>query len=217
MPFGSIIKDIFHHTIHLSISFSKISLFRLRFCCVVMQTDKCTYGKLIVFAFYQPTEIATCSNNSNGFVFPGQPYTCTCAQCCAELHRNRAEPPGSSPLITLQVRYGKLDFSLHKNLFTSVNICYWFPVFWAYNTHIILSTELHAMLIFVSVAQINFKAILDNLSRKVYAIFLITVLWSICSYKLNFLNKAPKYSLICQQNVFLQLHNHESFQCTIHS
>lgn len=133
MPFGSRIKDIFHHTIHLNISFSKIDLSRLCFCSVVMKTDKSTYGKLILFAFYQTTEITTCSN-SNGFVFPGQPYTCICAQCCAQLHRNQAESPVSSPLIALLVRYGKPVLLLQKNLFNDKITSVLFPVFWAYQT-----------------------------------------------------------------------------------
>lgn len=122
MSFGSRIKDIFHHTIHLNISLSKVDPFRLCFCSVVLKTDKYTYGKLILFVFYQPTEITTSSNNSNGFVFPGQPYTCTRAQRCAQLHRNQAEPPVSSPLITLLVRYGKLVLLLHENLFNDIHI-----------------------------------------------------------------------------------------------
>lgn len=47
----------------------------------------------------------------------------------------------------------------------------------------------------VLVAQLNFKAILDTLLRKIYAIFLITPLWSICSHKLHFLNRDLKYGL----------------------
>lgn len=174
----------------------------------------------MLFAFYQPTEITTCSNNSNDFVFPGQPYTCACAQHCALLHRNQARPPVSSSLITLLSRYGKLFLLLHRNLFTDVNICVWLlpwllglPCMHNFVNRITCNAIFHMS---VLVAQINFKAILDTLLRKVYAIFLITPLWSICSHKLNFLNKALKYGLICQQNIFLQLHNQESFWCTLH-
>lgn len=181
MPFGSRIKHIFHHTIHLNISFPKKAHFRLCFCSFVMKTDKCMYGKL--FAFYQPTEITTCSNNSNGFLFPGQPYTCACAQ----LHWNQAHPPVSSPLITLLSRYSKLVLLSQRNLLTNVNICVWL-------------NYMQCCFSYILVAQINFKAFLDTLWRKVYAIFLIAPQWSICSHKLNFLNKALKYGLICNRN-----------------
>lgn len=214
MPLGRRIKHIFHHTIHLNISFPKKAHFRLCFCIFVMKTDKCMYGKLILFAFYQPTEIITCNNHSNSFVFSGQPYTC--AQRCALLHRIQAHPPVSSPLITLLSRYGKLVLLLHRNLFTDVNICVWLGLLCMHNfaNRITCNAVFH---ISVLVAQINFKAILDTLLRKVYAIFLITPLWSICSQKLNFLNKGLKYGLICQQSIFLQLHNDEFCWYTIQS
>lgn len=63
IPFGSRIKHVFHHTIRLNISFPQKAHFRYCSCSFVMKTDKCMYGKLILFAFYQPTEITTCSNN----------------------------------------------------------------------------------------------------------------------------------------------------------
>lgn len=203
MPFGSRIKHIFHRTIHLSIYFQKKKHIS-GFASVVLSwklTSVCMIN-LFCFFFYQPTEIITCSNNSNGFVFPGQLYTCACAQRCALLHRNQAHPPVSSPLIAWLPRYGKLVLLLHRNLFTNINICVWLipcllglTCMHNFVNIITCNAIFHTSVLAV---QINSKVILDTLLRKVYAIFLITPLRSTYSQKPNFLNKALKYCFICQ-------------------
>lgn len=82
------------------------------------------------------------------------------------------------------------------------------------------------MLFLMSVlaAHINCNATLDMLMRKVYAFFLSTPLSSYCSRKLNFLNKALKYSFNLSAEHFSSNYvltaesaENESFWCTIYT
>lgn len=139
LPFGSRVKHIFHHTTHLKISFPKRAHFRLCFCSFVTKTGRI----LLLCTSYWNNHLQ--KRLYLGLSWPAL-HTCMCVLCCTGI-RHTLLWVYHWPPCCLGMQTG---FSTsQKPVYQCKHLCDWILVFWTYRACMTVSTELHALLLFI--------------------------------------------------------------------